>query len=132
MSAQIEEQSSVITPGAPPDAATRDATGLEVTRPEITRPEITRPEITGTDATANTEWGIHAVAELMTTTLSGLHRLDDHFVCMNATLGDDGCIELTATLVRIAGEDVTIRVLLTLSEPDDRPIPIGPGPGSAG
>ncbi|MGH3672659.1 MAG: hypothetical protein ACRDSH_18840 [Pseudonocardiaceae bacterium] len=100
---QIEEQSSTIAQAAPLD-------------------------VSGPDATADGELGIHSVVELVARALCGLHRVNDHFVCLTATVRQNGCIEVEATLVRIGGEDATIRMLLQPSEPDTRPSPIGPGP----
>jgi hypothetical protein len=104
MAAQFEEPSSTITQAAPLD-------------------------VTGPDATADGEFGIRAVIELVATALCGLHRVDDRFVSMTATVGESGCIEVKATMVRIGGEDTTIRLLLQSAEPDTRPSPIGPAPG---
>jgi hypothetical protein len=79
--------------------------------------------------------GIRSVAELVTHTLSGLHRCNDHFVWMKATLGDDGYIALELTRVYIDGEDATVRVLLHPTGPVTvTPQPragTGPGPGTA-
>lgn len=104
MAAQIDEQSSTIAQGAPLD-------------------------VTGQDGTAGVELGIRPVIELVATTLCGLHRVDDHFITMTATVRENGCIAVAATLVRIGGEDATIRLLLQPSEVDTRPSPIGPAPG---
>ena len=62
------------------------------------------------------------VAELVTHTLCGLHRLDGHFVRMNATLGDDGYVAVDVTCVHFSGEDTTMRVLLHLTTP----VPVTP------
>jgi hypothetical protein len=81
--------------------------------------------------------GFHdrGVAELVTRTLCGLHRLNGHFVRMNASLGDDGYIAVDVTRMYFNGEDVTIRVLLHLTTPVSvtrQPRPgIGPGPSAA-
>jgi hypothetical protein len=57
------------------------------------------------------------VAELVTQTLCGLHRLDGHFVRMSATLGDDGYIAVDVTRIYFNGDDTTMRVLLHLTAP---------------
>jgi hypothetical protein len=57
------------------------------------------------------------VAELVTQTLCGLHRLDGHFVRVNATLGDDGYVALDVTRVSFNGADSTMRVLLHFTTP---------------
>lgn len=62
------------------------------------------------------------VAELVTRILCGLHRLDGHFVRMNATLGDDGYIAVDVTRVHFNGEDTAMRVLLHLTTP----VPVTP------
>jgi hypothetical protein len=107
MAAQFEEQSSTITQAAPLD-------------------------VPGQDATIDGEFGIRAVIELVATALCGLHRVDDHFVSITTTVRENGCIAVAATLVRIGGEDATIRLLLQPSEPEIRPSPIGPAPGFGG
>lgn len=57
------------------------------------------------------------VAELVTRLLCGMHRLNGHFVRMNATLGDDGYVAVDVTRVYFNGEDTTVRVLLHLATP---------------
>ncbi|MGH3685293.1 MAG: hypothetical protein ACRDRU_20280 [Pseudonocardiaceae bacterium] len=84
---------------------------------------------------ADTVLGIRSVAELVAHTLRGLHRCNDHFVRMNATLGEDGYIAVELTRVSIGGEDATVRVLLHPTGP----VPVtphslagtGPGPSAA-
>lgn len=69
------------------------------------------------DTAADTGLDDRCVAELVTRTLCGLHRLDGYFVRMNATLGDDGYVAVDVTRVYFAGEDTTMRVLLHLTTP---------------
>jgi len=57
------------------------------------------------------------VAELVTQTLCGLHRLDGHFVRVNATLDDDGYVAVDVTRVSFDGADTAMRVLLHLTTP---------------
>jgi hypothetical protein len=75
------------------------------------------------------------VAELVTQTLCGLHRLDGHFVRVNATLGDDGYVAVDVTRVSFDGADSTMRVLLHLTTPvpvtSQPPPQIGHGPSAA-
>lgn len=90
-------------------------------------------------APADTALGLRSVAELVTSTLCGLHRLNGHFVRMNATLGDDGYIAVDVTRVSLTGEDATVRVLLHPTAPLTLPVTvspqplaeIGPGPSAA-
>jgi hypothetical protein len=67
---------------------------------------------------------VRSVAELVTQTLRGMHRLNGHFVRMKATLGDDGYIIVEVTRVHLDGEDATVRVLLHPTAP----VPIAPPP----
>jgi hypothetical protein len=64
------------------------------------------------DAPTNTRQTVQSVAELIAATLCGLHRVNDHFVYMNATLGDDGYIDVEVTRVYFDGENAAVRVLL--------------------
>jgi hypothetical protein len=66
--------------------------------------------------------GVQAVAQLVAATACGLHRLNDHFVRVNATVGDDGYIDVEATRVNFTDENVTVRVLLYPTAP----VPIPP------
>ncbi|MGH3779193.1 MAG: hypothetical protein ACRDRO_00825 [Pseudonocardiaceae bacterium] len=77
-------------------------------------PDFDTPVDTGLDD--------RCVAELVTRTLCGLHRLDGHFVRMNATLGDDGYVAVDVTRVYFNGQDTTMRVLLHLATP----VPVTP------
>lgn len=56
--------------------------------------------------------GVASIAELITHSLCGLHRVKDHFVRIEATLENDGYIALDVTRIDCTGEDTTIRVLL--------------------
>ncbi len=69
------------------------------------------------DTAVDTVLDDRSVAELVTRTLCGLHRLDGDFVRMNATLGDDGYVAVDVTRVYFHGEDTTMRVLLHLTTP---------------
>ena len=89
----------------------------------------------GLETEADIEFDDRGVAELVTRTLCGLHRLNGHFVRMNASLGDDGYVAVDVTRMYFNGEDVTIRVLLHLTTPvsvtRQSPPGIGPGPSAA-
>jgi hypothetical protein len=63
------------------------------------------------------DFGIQTVTELVVARLSGLHRINDQFVLLDATLGDDGYIHVQASQVRFGGDNETIRVLLYPTEP---------------
>jgi hypothetical protein len=69
------------------------------------------------DTAADVGLDDRGVAELVTRTLCGLHKLDGHFVRMNATLGDDGYVAVDVTRVHFNHEDTTMRVLLHLTTP---------------
>jgi hypothetical protein len=79
-------------------------------------------EAPGCDTAADIGLDDRRVAELVTQTLCGLHRLDGHFVRMNATLGGDGYVAVDVTRVYFNGEDTTMRVLLHLATP----VPVTP------
>ena len=65
---------------------------------------------------------VQSVARLVAEMLCGLQRRDDHFVRVNATLGDDGYIDVELTRVDFVGENTTMRVLLYPTAP----VPIPP------
>jgi hypothetical protein len=69
------------------------------------------------DTAADVGLDDRCVAELVTQTLCGLHRLDGHFVRVNATLDDDGYVAVDVTRVSFDGADTTMRVLLHLTTP---------------
>lgn len=72
--------------------------------------------------------GVQAVARLLAEAASGLHRLNGDFVRVNASLGDDGYIDVEVTRVDFAGEDSTERVLLYPTAPVPIAARTGPGP----
>lgn len=63
-------------------------------------------------ALATTELGIRPVAELVAETVRGLHKVDGTLVRVQASVGDDGYIDVAVTRVNFFGEDATVRVLL--------------------
>lgn len=69
------------------------------------------------DESGDTGLGVRSVAELVTSTLSGLYRFNDQFVRMKAALGDDGYIDVEVTRVCFDGDDTTVRVLLYPTAP---------------
>jgi hypothetical protein len=71
----------------------------------------------GLDTGADFGFDDRGVAELVTRTLRGLHKLNGNFVRMNATLGGDGYVAVDVTRVYFNGEDITIRLLLHLTTP---------------
>ncbi len=75
------------------------------------------------DEPADSGMGVRPIAELVTAALSGLYRVDDHFVRMNAALGDDGYIDVEVTRVFFLGEDATVRMLLYPTAP----VPVSQG-----
>jgi hypothetical protein len=93
------------------------------------------PQALGLETEADIGFDDRSVAELVTRTLCGLHRMNGHFVRINANLGDDGYVAVDVTRMYFNGEDVTIRVLLHLTTPVSvtrQPPPgIGPGPSAA-
>ncbi|MDQ4105515.1 MAG: hypothetical protein M3186_18050 [Actinomycetota bacterium] len=79
------------------------------------------------DEPADAGLGVRLVAELVTSTLCGLYRVNDQFVRMNAALGDDGYIDVEVTRVCFNGDDATVRVLLYPTAP----VPVVPQSGAA-
>ncbi len=75
------------------------------------------PKAQELDELADAGLGVRSVAELVTAMLSGLYKVDDHFVRMNAALGEDGYIDVEVTRVFFNREDVTVRVLLYPTAP---------------
>lgn len=71
----------------------------------------------GFETEADFGFNDRGVAELVTRTLCGLHKLNGNFVRMNATLGDDGYVAVDVTRVYFNGEDTTIRLLLHITTP---------------
>ena len=61
--------------------------------------------------------GIQSIAQLVATAVCGVHRVNDQFVRVNATLGDDGYIDVEVTQVDFTGENSTVRVLLYPTAP---------------
>ena len=76
----------------------------------------------GLDTEEDIGFADRCVAELVTRALCGMHRVNGHFVRMNATLGDDGYVAVEVTRVYFNGEDTTMRVLLHLATP----VPVTP------
>ncbi|MGH3719457.1 MAG: hypothetical protein ACRDRI_11595 [Pseudonocardiaceae bacterium] len=91
----------------------------------------TPPEMSNFEAPAGTGLEARSIAELVAARLCGLHRVNDHFVRMDAILGADGYIGLEVTRVYFDGENVTVRMLLQPTAP----VPVPPhsllGPRSA-
>ena len=75
------------------------------------------PQAPGFETEADFGFDDRGVAELVTQTLCGLHKMNGNFVRMNATLGDDGYVAVDVTRVYFNGEDTTIRLLLHLTTP---------------
>ncbi|MBV9164329.1 MAG: hypothetical protein JO281_22925 [Pseudonocardiales bacterium] len=79
-------------------------------------------EAPSSGAPAETGLEIRSIAELVAAKLCGLSRVDDHFIRMDATVGDDGCIGVEVTRVYFNSENVTVRVLLQPTAP----VPVPP------
>ncbi|MGH3766254.1 MAG: hypothetical protein ACRDS0_27610 [Pseudonocardiaceae bacterium] len=73
---------------------------------------------------------IRSIAELVATTMCGLYRLHGQFVRVNATLGDDGYINVEVTRMFFDREDTTMRVLLYPTSPEPASSSSVPGPRS--
>jgi len=77
----------------------------------VTSAETIIPQAPDSDA-VNTGLDVGFVAELVTRTLRGLHKVNGHLVRTDATLSSDGIIAVEVARVRFGGEDVTVRVML--------------------
>jgi hypothetical protein len=93
-------------------------------------PEEPNSEAPNSEALAETGLDIRSIAELVAARLCGLHKVNDHFVRIDATLGDDGYIDVDVTRVYFIGENVTVRVLLQPTAPVLVPPPSFLGPRS--
>ncbi|MBV8539970.1 MAG: hypothetical protein JO063_05080 [Pseudonocardiales bacterium] len=72
-------------------------------------PRFEAPAATGLEA--------RSIAQLVAAKLCGLHKVNDYFIRMDATVSDDGCIDLEVTRVYFGGENVTVRMLLQPTAP---------------
>jgi hypothetical protein len=97
------------------DPAISEAASWRVEAPMTVQPAPAQAR--GLDTEADFGFDDRGVAELVTRTLCGLHKLNGSFVRMNATLGDDGYVAVDVTRVYFNGEDTTIRLLLHLTMP---------------
>lgn len=80
----------------------------------------------GSHPAADSSLGIRSVAELVATTMCGLHRLHGQFVRVNATVGEDGYIDVEVTRMFFDRDDATMRVLLYPTAPE----PVAPSAAS--
>jgi hypothetical protein len=74
---------------------------------------------------ASPDLGVRSVAELVAETLRGLHKVEQALVRLEATVGDDGYINVEVTRVNFFGANTTVRVLLY---PTAAPVPPQPVP----
>jgi hypothetical protein len=84
----------------------------------MTNHQLAPSQASGSHAAADSSFGIRSVAELVATTMCGLHRLHGQFVRVNATLGEDGYIDVEVTRMFFDREDATMRVLLYPTAPE--------------
>lgn len=80
--------------------------------------QLASSQAPGSHAAADSSLGIRSVAELVVTTMCGLHRLHGQFVRVNAALGEDGYIDVEVTRMFFDREDATMRVLLYPTAPE--------------
>jgi hypothetical protein len=76
----------------------------------FTAPPI--PDAPDSDAAAGPGLTVQSVAALVAATLCGVHRVNGQFVRVNATVGDDGYIDVDVTQINFTAENATVRVLL--------------------
>jgi hypothetical protein len=81
--------------------------------------QLSPSQASGSHAAADSCLAIRSIAELVVSTMCGLHRLHGEFVRVDATLGDDGYIDVEVTRMFFDRENATVRVLLypTATEP---------------
>jgi hypothetical protein len=84
----------------------------------MTNHQLAPSQASGSHAAADSSFGIRSVAELVATTMCGLHRLHGQFVRVNATLGEDGYLDVEVTRMFFDREDATMRVLLYPTAPE--------------
>ena len=84
----------------------------------MTNHQLTPAQASGSHAAADDSVGIRSVAELIATTMCGLHRLHGQFVRVNATVGEDGYIDVEVTRIFFDHDDATMRVLLYPTAPE--------------
>jgi hypothetical protein len=85
------------------------------------------PEAPIPDAAGGPGLSMQSVAQLVAGTLCGVHRVGGQFVRVNATVGDDGYIDVDVTQIDFTAENATVRVLLYPTAA--QPVPPGSVPG---
>ena len=70
------------------------------------------PEAPTPDAAGSPGLSVQSVAALVAGTVCGVHRVNGQFVRVNATVGDDGYIDVDVTQIDFTAENATVRVLL--------------------
>lgn len=72
----------------------------------------TPPEAPTPDAAGGAGLSVQSVALLVAGALCGVHRVNGQFLRVNATVGDDGYIDVDVTAIDFTAENTTVRVLL--------------------
>ncbi|MFN2535178.1 MAG: hypothetical protein ABR528_07990 [Pseudonocardiaceae bacterium] len=85
------------------------------------------PEAPILDAAGGPGLSMQSVAQLVAGTLCGVHRVGGQFVRVNATVSDDGYIDVDVTQIDFTAENATVRVLLYPTAA--QPVPPGSVPG---
>lgn len=84
----------------------------------MTSHQLAPSQAPGSHSAADSSLGVRSVAELVATTMCGLHMLHGQFVRVNATVGDDGYIDVEVTRMFFDRDDATMRVLLYPTAPE--------------
>jgi hypothetical protein len=91
---------------------------------------FTTPEAPTPDAAGGAGLSVQSVAQLVAGTVCGVHRVNGQFVRVNATVGDDGYIDVDVTQIDFTAENATVRVLLYPTAAQPVPPRSVPGPRS--
>jgi len=70
------------------------------------------PQASTSDSPGSSGLSVQSIARLVASTLCGIHKVNGQFVSVNATVGDDGYIDVDVTAIDFAAENARVRVLL--------------------
>jgi hypothetical protein len=86
------------------------------------------PEASAADPADSSGLSVQSIARLVANTLSGMHRVNGQFIQVNATVGDDGYINVDVTQIDFTADHPTVRVLLYPTAAEPGPPRFAPGP----
>ena len=88
------------------------------------------PQASTPDSAGSSGLSVQSIARLVASTLCGIHKVNGQFVSVNATVGDDGYIDVDVTQVDFTADNITVRVLLYPTAAEPGPPRFAPGPRS--